>query len=62
MPEEIKKEKTVEITRDKFRSAVMEVMSHGKFADAMKESPIMLLVVPLVGSEIEQKLFGVEEE
>ena len=62
MPEETKKEKTVEITRDKFRSVVMEVMAHGKFADAMKESPIMLLVVPLVGSEIEQKLFGAEEE
>ena len=62
MPEETKKEKTVEITRDKFRSVVMEVMAHGKFADAMKESPIMLLLVPLVGKEIEDHLFGEEEK
>ena len=62
MAEEIKKEETIEITREKLRNVVVEVMTHGKFADAMKESPIMLLVVPIVGSEIEQRLFGKEDE
>ena len=61
MPE-TKKEKTVEITRDKFREIVVDVMSHGKLADAAKGSPFMLLTVPIVGVELERRLFGEEEE
>lgn len=62
MPEEAKKEKTVEITRDKFRHIVVDVMSHGKLADAAKSDPFMLLIVPIVAVELERQLFGEEEE
>lgn len=62
MPEEAKKEKTVEITREKFRNAVVDIMSHGKLADVTKSNPLMILMVPLVAVELERHLFGEEEE
>lgn len=62
MPEETKKEKTVEITKGKFRDIVVDVMSHGTLADATKSNPIMLLVVPIVAVALERRLFGEEEE
>lgn len=62
MPEEAKKEKTVEITKEKFRDIVVDVMSHSKLADAAKNNPFMVLVVPVVAVEIERRLFGEEEE
>ncbi len=52
---------TITITREELRDAVFDVMVNGDFADAVKDkSPIMLLAVPVIGFELEKKLFSEE--
>lgn len=62
MPEETKKNETIQISREEFRKAVTDAMSHSEFAHAMKEQPVMLLVIPLVGMEIEKLIFDKESD
>lgn len=51
-----------EITREKFREALIDVMNNGKTSEALKDEPILLLLIPLIGHEIEERLFVKETE
>lgn len=51
-----------EITRKKFLEALIDVMGNGKISKALKDSPILFLMIPVIGKEIEDRLFGKEAE
>ena len=49
------------IKKDDILKAASKVISEGKLVDLFKEVPHLILIVPLIASEIERNIFEKEE-